>query len=234
MKRFFRSIFGKNTWVHFSKANRLGRCGKETYIDKSVQFIGAHRIEVGRNCCIGEHSWLNVNDWEKPAAAIRVGDFSFIGRRNFFNAGKGIFIGDYCLTGPGVELQGADHCFSDPMVPYIKSPTQPGGEISIGTNCWLASKVSVLKNTVVGCGSVIGTASLVTEDIPPFSLAVGNPARVIRRFSFARKMWIAVKEWTRQDEDSLPSEDQYRSTLRESCPWIRMPRPAASSLFGDL
>ena len=55
--------------------------------------------------------------------------------------------------------------------------------ITIGDNCWLASNVVVIGGVTIGSGSVIGAGSVVTRDIPPNSLAVGNPCRVVRKIT---------------------------------------------------
>lgn len=57
------------------------------------------------------------------------------------------------------------------------------GEIHIGDNCWLASNVVVCGGVTIGEGCVIGAGSVVTRDIPPYSLAAGNPCRVIRKIT---------------------------------------------------
>ena len=55
--------------------------------------------------------------------------------------------------------------------------------ITIGNNCWIAANVTICGGVTIGEGSVIGAGSVVTKDIPPHSLAVGNPCRVIRKIT---------------------------------------------------
>ena len=64
--------------------------------------------------------------------------------------------------------------------------------VFIEDNVWIGEFVSVLPGVRIGEGSVIGTMSVVTHDIPPFSIAVGSPARVIKRFNFATSCWERV------------------------------------------
>ena len=63
-----------------------------------------------------------------------------------------------------------------------------GRPITIESNCWIASNVVVVGGVTIGEGSVIGAGSVVTKDIPPHSLAVGNPCKVIRRITEADAM----------------------------------------------
>lgn len=212
---------------------RLLQAGAGTFVDPSAQFIGAQRIQVGVGCAIGQDTWMNVSDWETPGPAIVVGDYSFIGRRNFFTCGAKLEIGAYCLTGPGVEILGADHGFEDPGVPYVQAPVRPVGENRLGVNCWLGARVTILKNVTVGWGSVIGAGVMLRESVPPFSLVAGQPARVLRRYSYVRQQWCPVENWTAEDEASLPDESEYLRQIRDKFPRLALPLPAASSLFGD-
>ena len=95
-------------------------------------------------------------------------------------------IGDDVMCGPNVSLYTALHPLDYKQRNFRRREdgslydieyTEP---ITIGSNCWLAGGVTVLPGVTIGEGSVIGAGSVVTKDIPPHSLAVGNPCRVIR------------------------------------------------------
>ena len=94
------------------------------------------------------------------------------------NGGR-IEIGNDVLIGPYCVLRSADHVFSDPSKP-IKSQGHAPGTIVIEDDCWLGSHVVVTSNVTIGKGSVIGAHSVVTHDIPPYSIAMGVPAAVKR------------------------------------------------------
>lgn len=97
-----------------------------------------------------------------------------------------ITVGDHVLIGPNCTLAAPMH----PFHPAERNPrTRPDGStyslesakpIVIGRDCWLASNVVVCGGVTIGEGCVIGAGSVVTRDIPPYSLAAGNPCRVIR------------------------------------------------------
>ncbi len=93
--------------------------------------------------------------------------------------GGRIRIGDNCLIGPYVLIRSADHSFDDTSRP-IREQGHEGGEIVIGNDCWIAGHVTVTRNVRIGDGCVIGANSVVTKDIPAYSVAAGVPARVIR------------------------------------------------------
>ena len=105
-----------------------------------------------------------------------------------------VHIGDNVFIGPNVTLATPMH----PLLPEERNVRQrsDGGyynleyakPIRIGDNCWLASNVVVCGGVTIGVGSVIGAGSVVTRDIPPHSLAVGNPCRVLRTLTDADRM----------------------------------------------
>ena len=64
-----------------------------------------------------------------------------------------------------------------------------------GANVWLTTAVTVHQGVQIECGSMVGANSVVLDDIPRFSMAVGNPCEVIKRFDFRNSRWIAAEEW---------------------------------------
>jgi acetyltransferase-like isoleucine patch superfamily enzyme len=208
------------------------RVGTGSFIDPTVQVLGVEHVRIGSNVVIGEHTWLNVNDRAAADPAIEIGDDAFLGRRNFLNAGALIRLGPFCLTGVDCHFLGSDHHHATPFVPYISTGNETHQRIVVGANCWFGASVTVLGGVEIGFGSIIGAGAVVTENVPPFSIVVGHPARVIKRFSPAAAAWLPVAEFS--PEVTLPSEDEYLERLRREVPRVRQPRHAASSFFGDL
>lgn len=97
------------------------------------------------------------------------------------NIGDNVFFGPNCTLATPVHplmWQERNIKFNTAGVPYDDEYGKP---ITIHSNCWIASNVTVIGGVTIGEGSVIGAGSVVTHDIPPHSLAVGNPCRVIRQ-----------------------------------------------------
>lgn len=208
--------------------------GTGATIASSVQVLGWRRVRIGAHAILSEGTWLNVNDRESDEPAIIIGESSFIGRRNFLSSGDLIQLGAYCLTGPNCHFLGSDHVFETPFVPYLISGTTAGGAIRVGVNCWLGAGVTVMKDVTIGYGSIIGAGAVVLSDIPPFSIAVGNPARVVRRYDIATATWVRAAEYTTASDARLPGETAYLERLRAAHPVVPGPRIAASFDFGDL
>ena len=105
-----------------------------------------------------------------------------------------VHIGDNVLIGPNVTLATPLH----PLVPEERNERtredgsryhlEYGKPITIESDCWLAANVVVCAGVTIGRGSVIGAGSVVTRDIPPYSLAVGNPCRVLRPITEADRL----------------------------------------------
>ena len=119
----------------------------------------------------------------KPPLAVDYGSFISVGEGSFINSGltaldvARITIGRDVQIGPNVQLLTPIHPLeSGPRRAKLEA-AQP---ITIEDNVWLGGGVIVLPGVRIGANSVIGAGSVVTKDVPPFSLAVGNPARVIR------------------------------------------------------
>ena len=97
-----------------------------------------------------------------------------------------ITIGDNVLMGSRVLITDHQHgLFNDEEkdIPWVERHLSSKGPVHIEDNVWLGENVCVMPNVTIGKGSVVGANAVVTHDIPPYSMAVGNPAKVIRTLS---------------------------------------------------
>ena len=196
----------------------------------TVKVIGWRNIAIGRNVVIGARSWLNINH-RSHGIALTIGDNTYIGIENFFTTGRSIRIGEYCLTGPRCAFIGSSHVYTDPAVHYAGTGTTDDTVIDVGVNCFIGFGVTIQGNVRVGHGVVIGAHSIVRTDIPPFSVAVGNPARVVRHHDFATGCWV---EGQRPSGAPFPAEADYLALLRAGTNFPIQPISAAAATFGDI
>jgi len=151
------------------------RVGDTLCMEDGVTVAGFQNIELGDRVLIMRNSALYAFEGE-----LSIGDDVAINSNVQLGADQGrIVIGNGCLIGPNCVLRSADHCFENPDVP-IREQGHKGGIITLEEDVWLASNVVVTRDVRIGKGSVIGAQSLVTKDIPPYSIAYGIPAKVIR------------------------------------------------------
>ena len=111
--------------------------------------------------------------------SLQVGDHSQLGERA--RIGPNVRIGDHVLMGPEVVIMTTSHSF-DEVGNLIRLQAEPPQRaVVIGNDVWIGTRVTILLGVTIGSGSVIGACSVVTRDVPEMSVAVGNPARVIRK-----------------------------------------------------
>lgn len=145
-------------------------------------FIDLRRVLLRKQLMPGSGSFTSFSGlWVPWKENVFIGNRVSINRNVTIDASGGckIIIQDNCLIGPYVLIRAADHCFDDTTRPINTQGHKPGN-IIIEEDCWIGGHVTITKNVTIGRGSVIGANSVVTRDIPPFSVAAGNPAKVIR------------------------------------------------------
>lgn len=226
----FLSIYLSKIKLFFHKKD----VGKNTYIDKSVHVTGWKNILIGHNTGISEGTWINVNERLGDKKHIVIGNNCYIGKRNFFSSGLLIKISDYFMSGVECKFMGSDHLFDNPFLPYISTGTSTKKEIIIETNVWLGAGVIVIGNVIIGRGSIVGAGSLINKDIPPFSIVVGNPCKIIKRYDFSLEEWVKVDEYNSNSNLLIPKEEEYIKKLQQNCPNVRIPFVACGKSKGDL
>jgi len=149
-------------------------------LDPSIQFDGpvyvrgTGRVSMGLNTRIGPH----VEFVTEHEGTIRLGKEVRINRGTTLSSYTRLTIGDYSMVGEFVSIRDANHSIRKGE--YIKFQGHDTRPITIGTDVWIGRGACVLPGVTIGDGSIIGANSVVTRDIPPFSIAVGTPARVVK------------------------------------------------------
>lgn len=170
------------------RAKKILRLKYTPCIKCGLQIVGAKHIEIGNSFSCGEDVILEA--WDRHICQIfnpkiLIGDDVFINRRTHITCINNVNIGDNVLIGSDVLISDNNHggfefLCCKPNEPRLK-PLVSKGPITIEKNVWIGDKVAILGNVRIGEGSIIGACSVVTKDIPPYSIAVGNPARTIKR-----------------------------------------------------
>lgn len=133
------------------------------------------RITLGNGARTGTEVWfVAAND-----AEIAVGENSIINNYNILNGGHGLKIGSHTTLGGFVYINTSDHSFHRGEL--IQKQGFFGAPISIGSDVWVGGHVFINKGITIEDGAVIGAGAVVTKDIPAYSIAVGNPAKVIKQ-----------------------------------------------------
>jgi acetyltransferase-like isoleucine patch superfamily enzyme len=138
------------------------------------------RLELGPHVLFEPGVWITAPD----PARIRIGGGSFLNIGVMVAAMELVEIGEHCMLANGCFVTDANHRFSDPVTPVPWQGFDTKGPTRIGDNCWLGANVVVTSGVTIGARCVIGANSVVTTDIPPHSIAVGAPARVVRTIQY--------------------------------------------------
>lgn len=110
---------------------------------------------------------------------ISIGNNSAVGAQSFLGGQGGIQIGDDVIMGPQVKIFSENHVFDSASVP-IRTQGQRRKGVSIGNDCWIGAGVTILDGVSIGDGCVVAAASVVTESLDAYSVAMGAPARVVK------------------------------------------------------
>lgn len=205
--------------------------GRKSFVSGTVKVAGWSRLKIGDFTVVCDDTWFVANH---EHSSIRVGSHCCVGARNFFSSGSRISLGDFTLTAPGCCFLGAQHDYSDPWMAQIAAPVTKDGIIEIGVNCALGAGAIILADSKIGHGSIIGAGSVVHGIIPPFSVVVGNPGRVIKRFDPVQREWVKSEEFQPELESELPDEESYRKDLEKRFSDLRTFPGFASRLYGNI
>jgi acetyltransferase-like isoleucine patch superfamily enzyme len=186
----------KNRIITLVFYNRIfNHIGHRTTISSPLYTHQPKYISIGDRVFIGPACKIEASPTNpqksKRVPILTIGNGVTIGQGVLLTSRHSLIIEDNALIAGGCYISDNNHSI-DPEGPrYLEQPLIFSPTI-IGKNAWLGQNVCVLAGSNIGERSVIGAGSVVNGIIPPYSIAVGSPARVIKRYSFETKMWIRV------------------------------------------
>jgi acetyltransferase-like isoleucine patch superfamily enzyme len=170
------------------KANHVTTNGAKIYIGKGVNIKGKSRIILHNNVCIRPYAdiWCN-------GEKIEIGNASEIGERCRISIANSLKIGNKVLLSPNVYITDCDHAYEDINTPVIEQGiVNKDNRVVIDDNAYIGINSVIVGNVHIGKGSVIGANSVVTKDIPDHCVAVGSPARIIKKYNPETEMWEKI------------------------------------------
>jgi len=154
---------------------RLSNLSATVQVDGPIQILGSANIKIGGRSRISRQVELGTEE----TGHIRIGENVRINRGSTIFSYAGVTIGDHCMIGEFVTIRDANHGIA-PEEP-IRSQPHNSKKINIGKDVWIGRGVVVLPGVTIGDGCVVGANSVVTKDIEPGMIAVGSPAKVIKK-----------------------------------------------------
>jgi acetyltransferase-like isoleucine patch superfamily enzyme/protein-L-isoaspartate O-methyltransferase len=151
------------------------RRGPGTFIDPEVIIESPESVKIGSNCIIRKGVVLRPEGGE-----IIIGDNCVINHYCVFHGKGGIYIGDWTIVAPHCGFYAQNHTYTNFDVPITKQPNTGRGIYLMGDN-WIGAHSVICDDVTIGKGAVVGANSTVTKSISMASIAVGSPARVIKK-----------------------------------------------------
>ncbi len=173
-------------------SHRFKSYGKNVSIQSPLHIYGEENITIADNVLIQYKSWLAaVPHTCADKCELMIGKGCVIGHFNEIYATESIVIEDKVLMADRVYISDNLHRYDNPALPVLEQPIRQIAPVHIGEGSWIGVGAVIL-GARIGRHCVIGANSVVTRDVPDYSVAVGAPARVIKRYDFQKNEWIPV------------------------------------------
>jgi acetyltransferase-like isoleucine patch superfamily enzyme len=154
--------------------------GAGLHLARMLHFYNYDHVQPRRRIVLGPEVSIS------PTASFRNGERITLGRRVHVGSlchlwagdtGGRIVLGDHVLLGPQVFITVAN--YQTQLGQVVMDQPKEERDVVVGNDCWLGARVMVMPGVTIGEGCVVGAGSVVTKDLPPRSIAVGVPARVV-------------------------------------------------------
>jgi acetyltransferase-like isoleucine patch superfamily enzyme len=133
------------------------------------------RLKIGEGVLFEPLVWLTGGE----TGRIEIADGALINIGVLIAAVDKVSIGSNTMIANGCVVTDANHRFDDPSLPLTHQGFTSKGPTRIGNDCWLGANVVVTSGVTIGDRCVVGANSVVTQDVAPFSVVAGSPARVV-------------------------------------------------------
>lgn len=182
LSSYFRSFYHKN---------RFKKCGKNFSSEKGLRIINPQFISVGDDVIFHENISLCNNPISDTCELI-IGNRVDLGKWNDFGCSNKIIIEDDVITAPFVHISDRDHSYTNINIPIKNQLPNSRGPVIIGKGSWIGFRAQIMSGVTIGKQCVIAAGAIVTKDIPDYSVAGGNPAKVIKKYNFLTSKWERV------------------------------------------
>ena len=171
---------------------------RKLHIGPRPYLRGLSCMSIGEDLLAGEGLWLHAitrYGEERFEPQLKIGNHVRISNWTHVACTNSVSIGDHVLIGSKVMITDHNHGIfgidaTSPLIPPVQRPLERNRSVTIEKNVWLGDGVVVCPGVTIGEGAVAGANAVVTNDVPPFTLVAGVPAKPIRRYDVALGQWI--------------------------------------------
>jgi len=173
-------------WVSWFVNPFYHKKGKGSVIRKSVRMdvMPFKRFELGDYSTIEDFSTIN-----NGVGDVVIGKETRIGMSNVIIGP--VTIGNSVIFAQNIVLSGLNHSYENIDLP-ISNQKETTSPIIVEDECWVGANAVITAGVTLGKHSVVAAGAVVTKNIPPYCVAVGNPARVIKKYDFEKKEWVRL------------------------------------------
>lgn len=182
----------KKLLYFLSNNRRFQSLPRSACIISPLRIDGKKNISIGQYVIIQYKTWLAALPLTGESAKLEIGDGTIIGNYNHIYATKHIKIGKNVLTADKVYIADNMHGYEDINTPIMHQEIRQINTVNIDDGVWLGENVCIM-GASIGRNSVIGANSVVTRDVPAYSVAVGIPAKVIKTYCHETKSWVKIQ-----------------------------------------
>ena len=173
-------LVGKKVRIFYP--NNL-QVGYNTIIEDGAEIncLSLQGIKLGNSVTIGKYAIIRPSNiyGGSIGEGLTMGDNSNIGPYNYIGCSGKITIGNNVMLAPRVSIYAENHVFDHPEI-LIRDQGVEKKEVIIEDDCWIAANSILLAGVTIGKGSVVAAGSVVTENVPPYSVVAGVPAKWIK------------------------------------------------------
>jgi acetyltransferase-like isoleucine patch superfamily enzyme len=180
INKFNRLIAKISTSLHYKPICR--RIGKKSIIFFPLSIDTPRGISLGNNTFICEGAWLIGGQ------DLSIGNNTTVGHFSHIVCSEKITIGNNVLIADKVFISDCTHGYKDINLPVYKQPVKALRPVTIGDETWIGENVCII-GCSIGKHCIIGANSVVKDDIPDYSVAAGNPAKVVKQYNFKTGSW---------------------------------------------
>lgn len=190
--------------IHFLIMNQRGSCPRLWV----KWFINPFMLTYGKRSKIRRSAIMNVSPInpfvlgqesviehyatvDNGVGQIHIGDYTRIGIQDTIIGP--VFIGNQVILAQNVTISGLNHKYDDISKPILAQGITTS-LVVVGDESWIGANAIITAGVHIGKHCVVGAGSVVTKDIPDYSVAVGNPAKVVKRYDPCKQVWIKTSE----------------------------------------
>lgn len=169
----------------------FGKFGRGARVIWPLRIVGARYVRIGKRVTIQYGAYIAVLPREGQAAVLEIGEGTQVGNFVHVICTRRIEIGENVLVADRVYISDNRHEYEDVSRPVMDQPLRQLGDVSVGAGSWIGENVCIM-GCRIGKNCVIGANSIVTRDIPDYSVAYGAPAVPVKRFCLETGTWQAI------------------------------------------